>query len=82
MIWLYFNSESDAQIALNTINSRLNIPNGNTQTWARIHECVNGTWAFIKPNCDLSGLPDHTEKTYNKEVDLGLPNGAEDAETK
>ena len=82
MIWLYFNNESDANSAMNTINTRLGIPDGvGTTTWAEPLECVNGTWAFAKPTCDLTDIPTHTEKEFDKTVDLGLGNSPEDAET-
>lgn len=81
MMWLYFNSQADAQSAMDTINSRLGLPNETTHNWATIKQCVNGTWGFIKPACDLSDIPQHTEKHFDKVIDLGLPNSASDAET-
>jgi len=80
MIWLYFDTEADCTSAMNTINGRLGIPDGaGTTTWATAKECVNGKWAFIKPDCDLTGLPTYTEKEFDKVTDLGLANGPEDA---
>ena len=80
MIWLYFDSQEDSISAIDTINERLGIPDGvGTTTWATAVECVNGKWAFVKPSCDLTGLPAHTEKEYDKVVDLGLGDSPEDA---
>ncbi len=81
MIWLYFDSQADANTAMATIDSRLGLPDSNgTNTWAIAVECVNSKWAFIKPTCDLTGLPTHTEKEHDKVTDLGLGNEPSDAE--
>jgi hypothetical protein len=76
---LYFNTESEAITAMATINGRLGIPDEHgTTTWATIKQCVNNTWTFIKPECDLSGLPEFTEKELDQHVDFGFdPNVTE-----
>jgi len=79
MIWLYFNTQEDSTSALSTIDSRLGFPSAGTTTWAKAVECVNGKWAFIKPTCDLTGLPTYIEKDYDKVTDLGLGDSPEDA---
>jgi|14_taG_2_1085336.scaffolds.fasta_scaffold00248_18 hypothetical protein len=81
MINLYFNTQAEAITAMATINGRLGIPDEHgTTTWANIKPCVNGTWTFIKPECDLGGLPEYTEKEFDKVTDLGLGNSASDAD--
>ena len=80
MIWLYFDTLEDATTALGIIDSNLGLPDGvGTSTWAIAVECVNSKWAFIKPTCDLTGIPAYAEKTYDKVTDLGLGNSPEDA---
>ena len=77
-MWLYFDTETDCTSAMNIINERLGIPDGlGTTTWADPVECVNGKWAFIRPECDLTGLPSYTEKQFDKLVDLGLDDNPE-----
>jgi hypothetical protein len=74
MIYLFFNTQSEAITAIAQIDSNMDLPNENTTTWAEPRLSLQNTWGFAKPDSVyMNNVTGHTELEYDFNSQYYIP---------